>query len=502
MRRSGISSPRSSVAQNTVSSKQEHQPQKNTDADLGVWEEPPLRNPVPSFEDYKGLERHGVLEHMAPLGSLPSSKVKARMRQHEPSRRAAHLKNGEARAPSHDVSTPEPAPQVATRPSEPRKEERRPHASSSGERGGDRDYHTRAHPKIKPPPASPARPPTMLSPTSRIPAVETRLEKIVEAAVKRASALGNADTGLAIRKLYEDSTQDQTLAELLDAVLSQRHTEQQVADFQDYIRVTRKQLRKDKDRGHRSTPSMSKSPAKSLRNSATRQLETSNSADSPKLNHLPSTSNHISSKPQVGRMSTNGSPSKDERPSKRFKRSNSASSDSSLSSLNSDIEEFAPDKVESTISKTSNKHMPSQKARPFPGPGPRLGSFATTRHLDPTRLPPSNENSESIVAAKRRLQNLTSLHNYAVKDSSVRLPSSLTPQSTPPLTSLQQRNQQPRRNGIAHRGKRDDDDSIDSPLSSQGDLLILPPHGARGGTPNNLGRPPKAVKKAARIKQS
>ncbi|KAF2457608.1 hypothetical protein BDY21DRAFT_29844 [Lineolata rhizophorae] len=53
---------------------------------LDEWIEPPLKPPAPSFEE-QGLERHGVLEHMEPLGMLPSDKLKMRLRS-EPSRRA------------------------------------------------------------------------------------------------------------------------------------------------------------------------------------------------------------------------------------------------------------------------------------------------------------------------------------------------------------------------------------------------------------------------------
>ena len=45
-----------------------------------VWEEPPVRTPAASFEDVPGLDRHGVLEHMAPLGTLPNQKILQRLK--------------------------------------------------------------------------------------------------------------------------------------------------------------------------------------------------------------------------------------------------------------------------------------------------------------------------------------------------------------------------------------------------------------------------------------
>ena len=68
---------------------------------LDRWVEPPLRPPAPSFEDTKGLERVGVLEHMAPLGQPPTQKLIQRLKLglHRP---AARTTLGQ----SEDVATP------------------------------------------------------------------------------------------------------------------------------------------------------------------------------------------------------------------------------------------------------------------------------------------------------------------------------------------------------------------------------------------------------------
>ncbi|KKY20880.1 putative phd finger domain protein [Phaeomoniella chlamydospora] len=47
---------------------------------MDKWVEPPLRDPAPSFEDYKGLERHGVLAKMVPLGERPTPKLLQRLK--------------------------------------------------------------------------------------------------------------------------------------------------------------------------------------------------------------------------------------------------------------------------------------------------------------------------------------------------------------------------------------------------------------------------------------
>src|SRR5205809_1257957 len=77
---------------------------------LEQWVEPPLQQPQPSFQDYKGIEPHGVLEHMAPLGALPmKSKNKGKG---EGLRRSTQLRNDESSGPTERPSTPD-APAVS-----------------------------------------------------------------------------------------------------------------------------------------------------------------------------------------------------------------------------------------------------------------------------------------------------------------------------------------------------------------------------------------------------
>jgi hypothetical protein len=55
-----------------------------------AWVEPPLRAPAPSFEDSRGLERVGVLENMQPLGTAPTHRLlqKLKLSTARPSPRA------------------------------------------------------------------------------------------------------------------------------------------------------------------------------------------------------------------------------------------------------------------------------------------------------------------------------------------------------------------------------------------------------------------------------
>ena len=511
MRRSRRSSPLDTSSRSNISIKKEAQVDGN-DADMSEeWTEPPLRPPAPSFEDYKGLERHGVLEHMAPLGTLPGNKVRSRLKQHEPPRRAAHLKNGDARGARDEVNTPEPAPPVAARRSEPRRPEERPSkVSSSRERDEDYDYTpkgiTRVTSKANPTHAA------AHAPKSRTAQEQMKLRQIVDTAIKRANDLDDFVLGIAVRQLYEESLHNRTLADLLDAVLTQKPTQQQTHEFQSYIKGARKKIKAGEDIG---TKSVSKSPAaKNLRTSVTRHFGTpKDQSIAPALNHHSSNSSHQLPNHEMG---ANGGSSKDERPSKRIKRSRSASSDSSLSSLDSAVEEFAPT-IESTAPNASSL-APAQRITQSNyrhSMGPRLGSFSTRPSDSSTRRPiispahvATSPTPEDLLARKRERERLKQdFSDHVVRDSAIRAGHSpiIQTQTIAPSAALAERGQQPRlRNGTNNRIRRDDYEALESPSSSNyGDLLVPPPAGAsRGATPNHLGRPPKVGKKAARIKMS
>jgi hypothetical protein len=501
----------------SVPIKRETHADENNADDSEEWTEPPLRPPAPSFEDYKGLERHGVLEHMAPLGSLPGTKVKARLKQHEPSRRATHLKNGDARAARDEVSTPEPALPAITRRSEPRKPEERPaKVSSSRERDEDYEYKPKGNVRAAPAKAAPTHAAVHGIPLPRTAREQMKLRQIVDTAIKRSNDLGDDVLGIAVKQLYEESLHNRALADLLDAVLTQKPTPQQTLEFQSYIKGARKKIKAGDDTGSKS---VSKSPAaKSARTNFTRHFgNLKDQSSAPSINHHPPNSNHRSSKQNSNSMETNGSPSKDERPVKRIKRSKSASSDSSLSSLDSAVEDFAPS-IESALPSTSNS-LPTKKLNQpkfQPSMGPRLGSFSTRPSDASARRPiisPANSTAsptpEDLLARKRERERLKqSFRDHAVLESGIRASPAPRMQArlTGHLTVLAERGQPARiRNGTNDKNKRDDYEALDSPgSSSYGDLLIPPPPGAsRGATPNQLGRPPKAIKKtAARIKMS
>ena len=519
LRRSRLSSPSHSSTQHNVHVKTEALI-GDLNGDLeGEWSEPPLRAPAPSFEDYKGLERHGVLEHMAPLGTFPGQKVKTRLKHHEPTRRIVPLKNGEARRAREEMNTPEPVSSLGTRRSEPRKiEERLGKIPSSRDIDQDSDYNPKGSAKTTTIKAASTPAAPLGTPTSRTGVGQTRLQQIVESAIDRSRELGDPALGIALKQLYEESLRNSVVADLLEAVLSQKPTSQQTAEFQSYIKAARKQIRATDDSAKHCKHSASKSisnsnspNAKSARLGVTRHSGTpKDRVDASALhNHLPS-SNNRNSKQKNPNMELNGTTSKEDRPSKRIKRSKSASSDSSLSSLDSAVEEFAP-AIESSLHSGADHdvHQEADNVRHKATIGPRLGSFST-RPVDPTARKPitqaSHQTPEELVA-KRKERLMQNYQDYVVGHSKVRADPNPTrqPNSTPQLALLPVDAQQARpRNGVNQRNKKEEPDYLDSPTSSAyGELLIPPPPGAsRGATPNQLGRPSKAVKKAARIKNS
>ena len=492
------------------------------------WSEPPLRNPVPSFEDYKGYERHGVLEHMAPLGSVPSQKVKLRVKHFEAPRRSLLVKVGDSAVAKEGVKTPtEAAPSNLTRRSESRKvEDRPPRVLSSREKDDDQDYTPKAAPKVTTPKATPTNATPHGTPTSRTSAGRKRLGQVVDSAVERSLELGNPQLGLAVKKLFEESLNNRTLADLLDAVLSQKPTPSQAADFQAYIKIARKQIKAEgsKEGNARrssaagmgsSSKSSSKSPSKSARLGVGGENGTSH--DQALATGAITLSNTSQPQPPEtkfpnGKVSPfKAASSREERPTKRVKRSKSTTSDSSLSSLSSIDEPMESEDASTAETNARTQPMTNSKAQ-LPH-GPKLHTFSTTNLSHSTNKRPSgaaglanDETGEDLAVKRRKLQK--TFEDYAVNESSVRVSPTPkqpgpapTPTSTAPSAAVSRAQPTRLRNGTTRKHEYEE---LQSPASSvPGDLLVPPPLGAsRGPTPNQLGRPSKQVRKAARVKMS
>lgn len=206
---------------------------------------------------------------------------------------------------------------------------------------------------------------------------------------------------------------------------------------------------------------------------------------------------------------TNGTPSK--RPSKQSKRSTSiSSSTSSLSSLTSSDQGLPPpnDRDSSVPIPPPSSFSSSDKQQA----GPKLHTFSLNRRSKSTSkrsLDSPALSADDEAAAKRR--KLRQTFDVTVTDSDVRDP--LTTNHKPwsgslaakPVLSL--RSQPPRARSAASHQRLDDNFDTESSLSPvNGDLLAPPFAGEqtlhRGPTPTRLGRPPKNVKKGARVKMS
>ena len=514
------------------------QAKKDRKSFMDAWVEPPLRNPAPSFEDYKGLERHGVLEHMAPLGSLPTQKVKLRVKA-EPPKRLQQVKNGDAAVAKEGPRTPETMPTATPQRSELRKAEERPlKALPPRERKEDDDYTPKGSIRTPARPTSAKATPIPSSqhgtPNSRTAFGRARLETVVNSAVDRSYEIGNPVLGLAVKKLFDESLGNRTLADLLDAVLSQRPTARQAADFQAYIKVARKQIKAQNSVPNtttrrssavgigQSSNSSSKSPSKSVRLGAAGEIRISKEEATP--SHPPKSDSNLDSVsknklpngkiPEINGMASRGD-------MRSLKRSRSSSSTSSLSSLSSIDQTFAPsmETDHANTAETHASHRPMTASKAQPSLGPKLHTFSTTNLT-------TNSNSlkrtstaaglgdkdvdESVATKRARLQK--TFEDYTVNESSIRVgpavrePTQALAFSKLSPSSTAHTHQTRLRNGAGKRTRDENEDLESLSSSAHGDLLVPPPPGAqlhsRGGTPTQFGRPLKQIKKAARIKMS
>ena len=522
MRSSRLASPMDTAPRDSLSVKREVQKTRDKQRSLGDWVEPPLRTPAPSFEDYKGLERQGVLEHMAPLGSFPNHKVKQRLKALNGPRRTTQSKN---MMMEDEAATPEPtAPSLSHRSESRKSESRSSNVPNSRLKDEDQDYTppTVAKPTTAKAASSQTTPNTVYS---RSGTREHRLRVIVESAVKRADELKNPYLGKALQELYNRSLRDRTMAELLDAVLSQKPTEKQTTDFQAMVKLTRREIKdaekeslrqSSKTPGSNSKTSLKSSSKSDAGNAAHRGVTAEEVSDAPgsKTNR---DTNLPSSKQRSKRIETNGTPSKPERPAKRMRRTYSnASSTSSLSSLTSDNFQRSPRPTFSKDPFANNgpPPLPPPEYRHL-GLGPKLHTFPLNRSKSSNKTPvtsaaPAADVPADEVAARRR--QLQKTFEYTVNDSAVRdAPAAKPPQqrrkSHQVGSPLPLRTQQTRlRNGV-HRHDLGDDHEFHSSSSSYHGELLAPPTAdghmvTRGATPNQLGRPPKHGKKSARIKMS
>lgn len=527
MRRSRLPTPLSAPSQDAVTFKNEEALTRPDATSLTEWEEPPLRPPAPSFEDYKGLERHGVLEYMQPLGTLPNQRVKLRVKTHDQSRKAAPMRNGEPlTAGAEDMSTPDPAPPPPSRRSESHKTEDRPSRSSAArEKNEDSDYIPNGLANTTPFKAVSSHSSQHGTPSSRASTTgHAKLKKAVEGAITQSNEIGNPVLGLALQRLFEESFHDQNLSDLLDAVLSQKPTKEQQAGFQGYMRLARKEIKRNSEGPKHSSQTkipplklFSKSPSSNIHASVSTSkatsevngLKTFDNSNPTSHPYSPTKSNSHNMK----NLSNNASNSDQQPPSKRARRSNSTSSLSSVASSLSSLDPNLALQAEEDF-RGSNTPLPPSATMGQPrskaSAGPKMGTFTTSNKRSIAAASLSKEDEE-LAVKRRKLQK--TFDDYTVKNSNVRTmiqkSANGAPTHNPSRPILQHPAQQdPRlRIGIGLSASDADSDALDSPTTSvHSDLLIPPPPFAgssrRGATPMNLGRPAKPGKKSARVKMS
>jgi hypothetical protein len=545
------SSRRSSPHRNTLESAPPAAPdrEKKEKTFLDKWVEPPLRPPAPSFEDHKGLERHGVLEYMAPLGTLPSAKVKARIKA-EPPRRVTQVKNGDPPTSKDRPTTPEAtsAPALGTRRSESRKvEDKAPKTPLPRQQHSEKSVlsaskaSTRSSGK-----AANAHTSAQDSPTTELtPHRKERLKDIVEQAHNRAVEVGQPDIGFALKRHYEDSLRDPTLADQLEAVLYRTSTAEQTAGFQTYIKKAKKLYkaqpaftngtRRSSELGAGtgagagagdSPKAVLKSPSKATRSGAA-------SGTRNNVSKLEATEPKDSKPPNPLKKEAKGKAKQAERSAMAGKdgfvltRSESSSSSlSSLSSASSPDENFAPSMEgdHANAAETPAASPPMNNSKSKTSLGPKLHTFPTSnlpaaingRKRSSSSAGLAQDDPDPAAPAKRQrvtrsfddveIQESDTRGSSTVREPFPSQPSALKPQLALPVLAPAYPTRL-RDGGTRKRFLRDDEeDTGSSPVSIPGDISV--PGGASTGgpsrpsTPSAFWPPSKKSKKAARIKMS
>lgn len=277
---------------------------EKTQSSLDGWIEPPLKNLAPSFEEH-GFARHGVLETMAPLGVPPSAKVKQRARAlaDPTARRPGFGRNGNMLAGEDGVSTPEmtPAPEVDRDDSE-RQEDEDMHETYQGHNEDDDDDYVPKPKKGKvnaaktpvrgktpvqskstvhvktPVRNGTSRPSTAVdSPVKQgapsLPSdvasatAKQRITIAVNDAISRSKQQKRPTVGLALQQLHRESELDASIYSVLESIIHQNSTQDQLDTFRKYIKSAKKRIKREakahetvKDASAMSSPFFTLSP--------------------------------------------------------------------------------------------------------------------------------------------------------------------------------------------------------------------------------------------------
>lgn len=518
------------------------------------WVEPSLAKKA-SYEDH-GASAYGVLEHMQPLGELPSAKLKQRVKGGaggggggvgvgvggggggDGSRKSV-LGRSSAAVGGEALSTPEgtPAPGATTPlPVEPQPtqsiiiddEKDDDYAPTKNGKKKERSARPRAVKRKSEPSESapPAPAPPSAGATKKKAAGKARvaqfeydgakLRRVVEAAKARAVEVGKPDLADAVNEIYVQSLHDKRLRELLEAILTQNATAEQNQEFQDYVRAAKRKLKDAKHKARQQAATIGNNGEAGQLTPLT-QLPTKNLTLPPAPTSfasgpsaIPSTERLEPTRPKISlkvkspakdsnrHRSGNGKMSLSPR-----KRSGSAGSDSSLTSLTSNEDDG------------EELNTPPPSGSGFAGPTARVNGVQGPGHAAErgslTVPPASNKRSSAdaeleseqdrALAAKKQKLSEGLARDYEYQESSVR-PALSQPRSrvqrmresalAPPSTKPESHGTR----AASVRGGRAVSTDLDSPLSD------MSPANSRQNTPK-LGRPlPKPPGKRAKTKQS
>jgi len=244
------------------------------------WTEPAPQNLAPSFEEH-GFARHGVLETMAPLGVPPSAKVKQKTRaMGETAARNAAFGKGTAVYGDGIESTPEvtPAPELEADDSERQDEDLMQVDFPLHEEEEDDDYEptkTKKKGKVSKTPVRGKTPVQGRTPVhgktpvkngtskgasvSASPAVQAvqpvdfplslqtetaqRIHTAVNDAILRANRAEKRQIGVALKELWQKSEEDDTISDIIDAILHENYTDEQWQIFRSFVKTSRKRQR-------------------------------------------------------------------------------------------------------------------------------------------------------------------------------------------------------------------------------------------------------------------
>jgi hypothetical protein len=218
--------------ENTAPGEEGSQRQKTM---LDNWVEPKLPAPAPSFKDYPQLsiEGHGVLENMAPLGTMPSSKLK------NMANKGKMLATGQTPEETDASSTPILTPKEAATP-EPHNA-RHVSESTAWTEASPRTPRAAEAQAQAPRPAASAMPAVHKDGLHRNEYITRVVEQAIAVAVDRALAEGRAPTAYAMRVLWDRHKINMRLVNLFYDVLKGKANRDQITEFHSVITWKKKE---------------------------------------------------------------------------------------------------------------------------------------------------------------------------------------------------------------------------------------------------------------------